>query len=201
MVLVVLLGLLVGRDALAFYNPQTGRWLSRDPIEELGGKHLYGFVLNDPLNNLDRDGRALVIAVPVLTVAVAGLVVCTAATAWLYSPDGQRAMHDIAVAATSLADAIADAATEAAKRCDRCRRRTKGCLPCAPPVGTIMGQLDPNPGHGVNGPHVDLLLVMQSPYPACRCFRLRHFVPPVPGTVLPPGVVPVAPVGGGGPMP
>jgi RHS repeat-associated protein len=28
-------------------NPLTGRWLSRDPIEEAGGVNLYGFVGND----------------------------------------------------------------------------------------------------------------------------------------------------------
>lgn len=33
-VMVILLGLLAGREAQAFYNPSTGRWLSRDPIGE-----------------------------------------------------------------------------------------------------------------------------------------------------------------------
>jgi RHS repeat-associated protein len=27
-----------------YYNPGTGRWLSRDPIGEKGGLNLYGFV-------------------------------------------------------------------------------------------------------------------------------------------------------------
>jgi hypothetical protein len=40
----------------AFYNPTTGRWLSRDPIAETGGKNLYGFVRNDCVNRLDRSG-------------------------------------------------------------------------------------------------------------------------------------------------
>jgi RHS repeat-associated protein len=31
---------------LRFYNPDTGRWLNRDPIEELGGSNVYCFVLN-----------------------------------------------------------------------------------------------------------------------------------------------------------
>jgi hypothetical protein len=75
--LVLLLGLLVGREAQAFYNPSTGRWLSRDPIEEKafyaahssGGRleerrqvrqgglgHTYGFVRNEPLSNIDPAG-------------------------------------------------------------------------------------------------------------------------------------------------
>ena len=32
------------------YNPQDGRWISRDPIGEKGGVHLYGFVKNN--NNM-----------------------------------------------------------------------------------------------------------------------------------------------------
>lgn len=27
-----------------YYNPEMGRWLNRDPIEEEGGLNLYGFV-------------------------------------------------------------------------------------------------------------------------------------------------------------
>ncbi len=51
-----LLLLLVGFDAQAFYNPTTGRWLSRDPIEEPGGKNLYGFVQNNPIEAIDKLG-------------------------------------------------------------------------------------------------------------------------------------------------
>ena len=39
-----------------YYNPQTGRWLNRDPIEEEGGSNLYGFVGNDSLNGFDPLG-------------------------------------------------------------------------------------------------------------------------------------------------
>jgi RHS repeat-associated protein len=38
----MLLGLLFGREAQAFYNPSTGRWLSRDPIGEPGHHTLSG---------------------------------------------------------------------------------------------------------------------------------------------------------------
>ena len=44
-------------SASAFYNPTAGRWLSRDPIEESGGKNLHGFAGNDPISKFDRDGR------------------------------------------------------------------------------------------------------------------------------------------------
>jgi RHS repeat-associated protein len=39
-----------------YYNASTGRWLSRDPIEEDGGLNLYGFVWNDPLSEVDSFG-------------------------------------------------------------------------------------------------------------------------------------------------
>jgi RHS repeat-associated protein len=39
-----------------FYDPQTQRWLSRDPINEAGGINLYGFVGNSPLNRIDPFG-------------------------------------------------------------------------------------------------------------------------------------------------
>ena len=39
-----------------YYDPQTGRWPSRDPIEEQGGVNLYAFVNNDGLNKWDYLG-------------------------------------------------------------------------------------------------------------------------------------------------
>lgn len=55
--LAVLLGcILTAKDACAYYNPSTGSWLSRDPIEEEGGLNLYGFCLNNPINYIDDTG-------------------------------------------------------------------------------------------------------------------------------------------------
>ena len=48
-----------------YYQPATGRWLSRDPLGEAGGINLYAFCGNDPVNGVDADGRI----VPVLAVA------------------------------------------------------------------------------------------------------------------------------------
>jgi RHS repeat-associated protein len=39
-------------------NPLTGRWVSRDPIEEEGGVNLYGFVGNDGVGRWDVLGMA-----------------------------------------------------------------------------------------------------------------------------------------------
>ena len=47
-----------------YYNPDTGRWLSRDPIEERGGLNLYGMIGNDVLNALDYLGLSRVFFFP-----------------------------------------------------------------------------------------------------------------------------------------
>ena len=39
-----------------FYNPQTGKWLSKDPLEEAGGINLYAFNTNDSVNEIDYLG-------------------------------------------------------------------------------------------------------------------------------------------------
>ena len=39
-----------------YYDPKTGRWPSRDPIEEEGGLNLYGFVGNNGVNLVDLKG-------------------------------------------------------------------------------------------------------------------------------------------------
>ncbi len=49
-----------------YYDPQTGRWPSRDPIEEWGGVNLYGMVYNGPLIYIDVLGHgAMAGALPV----------------------------------------------------------------------------------------------------------------------------------------
>jgi RHS repeat-associated protein len=41
-----------------FYDPNTQRWLNRDPLGEAGGVNLYGFVWNNPTTYSDPDGQA-----------------------------------------------------------------------------------------------------------------------------------------------
>ena len=58
MVLTTCVAWLMAREAQAFYNPSTGRWLSRYPIEERGDLNLYGFVRNDGIGDVNaRDNR------------------------------------------------------------------------------------------------------------------------------------------------
>ena len=42
-----------------YYDPLTGRWPSRDPIGEMGGTNLYGFVSNSPTQFVDLLGNKL----------------------------------------------------------------------------------------------------------------------------------------------
>ena len=38
------------------YSPNTGRWISRDPIFEAGGVNLYAYVGNSPIDRTDPLG-------------------------------------------------------------------------------------------------------------------------------------------------
>jgi RHS repeat-associated protein len=42
-----------------FYSPNSGRWLSRDPIQERGGYNLYGFCDNNSVNRFDSLGMVV----------------------------------------------------------------------------------------------------------------------------------------------
>lgn len=50
--------LLLTSSVSAFYNPEMGTWLNRDPIEEDGGVNLYGMCANNPVVRLDDLGKS-----------------------------------------------------------------------------------------------------------------------------------------------
>jgi RHS repeat-associated protein len=58
-----------------YYDPKTGRWPSRDPIEEEGGVNLYGFVGNDGVNRWDYLGQYSPMVIPI----AGGAILLTAA--------------------------------------------------------------------------------------------------------------------------
>jgi hypothetical protein len=45
-------------SGLRYYSTPTGRWASRDPIEEDGGLNLYNFAVNASANHIDYIGDA-----------------------------------------------------------------------------------------------------------------------------------------------
>ena len=44
-----------------YYTPLTGRWINRDPIGEIGGLNLYGFVYNNAVNTIDKLGLVRIV--------------------------------------------------------------------------------------------------------------------------------------------
>ena len=48
----------------AFFDPSVGRFASRDPIEEQGGKNLYGIAANNPISLADGLGLDTIVASP-----------------------------------------------------------------------------------------------------------------------------------------
>ena len=68
---------------MRWYDTETGRWLSKDPIGLSGGLNLYVFCGGDPLNYRDPDGNVLIFAPalalpPVAAAAAAAIIVANA---------------------------------------------------------------------------------------------------------------------------
>jgi RHS repeat-associated protein len=56
-----------------YYSPTLGRWIGRDPIEEQGGRNLYGFCFNNPNLYVDPFGDETLTGVLTGTAIGAGL--------------------------------------------------------------------------------------------------------------------------------
>ena len=46
------------QSGLCFYNPSTGRWLNRDPIEDRGGANLFATLDNSLTAGVDATGKS-----------------------------------------------------------------------------------------------------------------------------------------------
>ena len=49
-----------------YLNPDTGRWISRDPVREHGGLNLYAFIANNSVNDIDYLGMVSVTDIPAI---------------------------------------------------------------------------------------------------------------------------------------
>ena len=77
------------------YRPTTGRWPNRDPLDEQGGRNLYGFNYNNTIQFYDPDGRnPAVIVIGGVTVAV-GECVLLAVITCMATPPCRDALIDL----------------------------------------------------------------------------------------------------------
>jgi RHS repeat-associated protein len=66
-----------------YYDPVTGRWPSRDPIEEKGGLNLYGFVGNGVIGYIDYLGMEQTIPLPTGGFSLPSCGDCTPSKIWM----------------------------------------------------------------------------------------------------------------------
>ena len=188
-----------------YYDPQTGRLLSEDPLEFEGdGPNFYKYVLNDPTDLGDPFGlNAQPIPLPYKRLGpelVPDLVKRNIPFPW------GRIVGGVALAIIGeLLNPEPTARDEdlLPKNKPDCDKGKGGCKPCVPPVGTRAYREDTNPNspahHGVPVPHWRLYEMQQNPH-NCQCFWKKvpenegGFGPSPP----PAGVAPIGPVGGGG---
>ena len=145
------------------------------------GPNLFGYAYNSPTVYVDSLGLQAAQALPLIT-KVCELI-------------GRYAVGALAVLSSAMSQC----------KDDECAPSNKGCKPCEPPVGTVAYRADTDPSsrphRGVPPPHWKLYVMMQSPYPVCKCFW--HPIPDNKGGFgpgnPPPGTPPIGPAGGGGP--
>lgn len=62
------------------YDPEVGRWTSKDPLLFGGGQaNLYGYTFNDPINFIDSNGKFPAALVPIIVGSIAGAFANSAA--------------------------------------------------------------------------------------------------------------------------
>jgi len=188
-----------------YLNTSTGKWIGRDPINELGfelvmgrgkeffldeEKNLYEFASNDPVSYYDVDGLLVPAPVGVAVRCIVGLALAPA---------------EIPLGATVIGVTVIGGATYAVWKLCFCKPPKK-CLPCSPPEGTTMFRTDvvppSRPHKPFKGTHTHHYVVMQSPVTApkpCFCWPKETGVTDLasPG----PAEQPWVRVGGGGVAP
>jgi len=158
------------------YMPALGRWPNRDPIGELGGRNLYGFNYNNPIQFYDPDGRnPAVIVIGGVTVTVGQCAVLAVMTCLAIPP---------------CRDALIKLVQEGVREIGDCCKPKK-CPPCTPYAAGTTGHLGPHatspsaPPEAPRPTHYNLFIVNQQAPPLCKCYwnRLPPHYSAIPGTV------------------
>jgi RHS repeat-associated protein len=106
-----------------YYSPEHGRYLSRDPLDLIGGINAYVYAGNDPINGTDPLGMFSWGAAAVFTAGIAvGAVICAVALpAIAISAAGLAAAGLVVGGAALVGGSVAGLATDIT---------TDGCVPC-----------------------------------------------------------------------
>ena len=159
-----------------YYTASSGRWPNRDPIGELGGRNLYGFNYNNPIQFYDPDGRnPAVIVIGGVTVTVGQCAVLAVMTCLAIPP---------------CRDALIKLVQEGVREIGDCCKPKK-CPPCTPYAAGTTGHLGPHatspsaPPEAPRPTHYNLFIVNQQAPPLCKCYwnRLPPHYSAIPGTV------------------
>ena len=166
------------------YDPETGRWTSKDPIRFDGdGQNLFGYVLNDPVNSLDPTGLLRVCYTPITCIkeAFIALAVWVATTFKGDQPEQPNPTPS----------PLPDEDCDDDEDCPPCRLVDGTIVP----LGTIShGKLHTpkRPQHGISGPHFNIIKANQAPRNSsqpCHCFWQR--LGAVKPADLPAGAIPI----------
>lgn len=173
------------------YNPEDGRWTSRDVILEDGGNNIYEFCNNNSVRYFDSNGELVQLTIPV------GVAIAAVAEKIMEAAIGAM----IAYVASEIATEVVTQAQE--KQC----KPPKKCAPCSPPAGTLMYRMDEQVDgykfrnhYPFEGSHIHYLRVNQDANCGCHANPAKDVgVKGVSGGKIPlPGAIPLVPVTGGG---
>lgn len=143
-----------------FSSAASARYIQADPIGLDGGPNVYSYANNAPTVYTDPTGLFVPLVIPGLC-AAGGCEALLIGTGILMSQAGMQAMQSSSASPSYCEN----------NKCPPCKTISGKIVP----VGTIAYRpLDVIPEnvkqHGVYGPHHNIFIAKQYPYPKCDCF-------------------------------